>query len=192
MTSQPLRALVASSVLLAIYSGLQPADRTAPTAKPSVKLSDARRLALPKPLSGGPAQASLALNIRHPLSHGEFVWDPEGAAAAPLWIRVDRSKQILSVFRGGIEIGTAVILYGAPGKPTPSGQFAVLSKHARYTSRTYDAEMPFALRLTHDGIFVHASVIRQGSATHGCIGLPEPFARLLFKEVKVGDQVVIV
>ena len=51
--------------------------------------------------------------------------------------------------------------------------------------------MPFMLRLTWDGIAIHASNVRGGSATHGCIGVPPDFAELLFKEVKIGDQVSI-
>ena len=43
--------------------------------------------------------------------------------AGRLWIRVDREAQLISVFRGQHEIGTAVIIYGATEKPTPSGTF---------------------------------------------------------------------
>jgi lipoprotein-anchoring transpeptidase ErfK/SrfK len=52
--------------------------------------------------------------------------------------------------------------------------------------------MPYTLRLTGDGVSIHASNVREGHATHGCIGLPEPFARKLFDQAKVGDAVVIV
>jgi lipoprotein-anchoring transpeptidase ErfK/SrfK len=34
--------------------------------------------------------------------------------------------------------------------------------------------------------------VRWGAATHGCIGLPLEFARRLFEQAKVGDEVVIV
>jgi lipoprotein-anchoring transpeptidase ErfK/SrfK len=52
--------------------------------------------------------------------------------------------------------------------------------------------MPFTLRLTDDGVSIHASTVRWGAATHGCIGVPLPFAERLFAASKIGDEVVIV
>ena len=46
---------------------------------------------------------------------------------------------------------------GADGKETPLGDFPILQKAADYHSRTYDAAMPFMLRLTADGVAIHAS-----------------------------------
>lgn len=45
-------------------------------------------------------------------------------------------------------------------------------------------------RLTY-GVAIHGSDVRWGSATHGCIGVPTPFARKLFNVAKLGDLVVI-
>ena len=53
------------------------------------------------------------------------------------------------MFRSGHEIGTAVILYGADGLPTPTGKFPILAKLKDHRSITYDnAPMPYTLRLT--------------------------------------------
>jgi lipoprotein-anchoring transpeptidase ErfK/SrfK len=52
--------------------------------------------------------------------------------------------------------------------------------------------MPFMLRLTGDGIAIHASDVRKGSVTHGCIGIPLTFARLLYGQMGIGDQVAII
>jgi lipoprotein-anchoring transpeptidase ErfK/SrfK len=106
-------------------------------------------------------------------------------------VRVDLARQLISVFRGGHEIGTAVILYGGDGKATPRGDFEILQKAADYHSRTYDAAMPFMLRLTADGVAIHASEVSEGFATHGCVGVPEGFARRLFAVAKLGDRVSI-
>jgi lipoprotein-anchoring transpeptidase ErfK/SrfK len=51
--------------------------------------------------------------------------------------------------------------------------------------------MPYTLRLTNDGVSVHGSDVRWGTATHGCIGLPNEFARKLFDAVQVGQPVDI-
>jgi len=131
------------------------------------------------------------LNITRPMRYGGYVWDEQGIPQGPLLIRVDLARQILSVFRDGHEIGSAVILYGTDGKPTPTGSFPILQKAADYHSRTYDAPMPYMLRLTDDGVAIHGSDVRTGFATHGCIGVPVAFARRLFEQARKGDIVVI-
>ena len=131
------------------------------------------------------------LNITRPMQFGDFVWDENHIPAGPLWVRIDLSRQILSVFRDGHEIGATVILYGAGGKPTPTGNFTILEKNPDYYSRSYDAPMPYMLRLTKDGVAIHGSNVRKGWATHGCIGVPLGFARLLFAAARKGDPVVI-
>lgn len=129
--------------------------------------------------------------IDEPLRHGEFRWRDEGVPAGETWVRIDLKSQILSVFRAGHEIGTAVILYGAQSKQTPPGTYPILAKLRQHRSSIYDADMPFTLRLTGDGIAVHASNVRWGAATHGCIGVPPLFAEKLFDSVKVRDDVVV-
>jgi hypothetical protein len=131
------------------------------------------------------------LNVNRALTFGDYVWDAAGIAPGPVWVRIDLSRQLLSVFRGGDEIGTAVIIYGANDHPTPTGLFHILQKSQYYYSKTYDAPMPFALRLTDDGVAMHASSVRERKATHGCIGLPLDFARLLYAATSQGDQVQI-
>jgi lipoprotein-anchoring transpeptidase ErfK/SrfK len=135
---------------------------------------------------------STVLNVPARMSYGEFRWDEKGVPAGPTWIRVDLQSQILSVFRGGHEIGTAVILYGADGMPTPTGKFPILAKFKDHQSQTYDAAMPYTLRLTRDGVSIHGSNVRWGYATHGCVGVPTAFAAKLFNAAAVGDEVLVV
>jgi hypothetical protein len=133
------------------------------------------------------------LDVRSAMTYGQFVWNDKGVPAGPAWIRVDLHAQLMSVFRSGHEIGTAVILYGADGLPTPTGKFPILAKLKDHRSITYDnAPMPYTLRLTRDGVSIHGSNVRWGFATHGCIGIPKAFAAKLFDVVKVGDEVLIV
>lgn len=132
------------------------------------------------------------LNVRRPLRYGDYAWNDRGVPDGPAWVRVDLGRQTLSLFRAGHEIGTALILYGTDGKPTPHGVFPILERARSHRSTLYDAEMPFMLRLTGDGVAVHASDVRYGRATHGCIGVPPAFARLLFDQVKRGDPVAII
>ena len=131
------------------------------------------------------------LNITGPMHFGNFVWDEDRIPAGPVWVRIDLGRQLLSVFRSGHEIGSAVILYGTDRKPTPTGSFTVLEKNPHYYSRSYNAPMPYMLRLTNDGVAIHGSNVREGWASHGCIGVPLDFARLLFAVASKGDLVVI-
>jgi hypothetical protein len=133
------------------------------------------------------------LDVRERMSYGDFRWDEKGVPAGPAWVRVDLHSQLISVFRSGHEIGTAVILYGTDGLPTPTGKFPILAKLKDHRSITYDnAPMPYTLRLTPDGVSIHGSNVRWGFATHGCIGVPTAFAAKLFNAVKTGDEVLIV
>lgn len=133
---------------------------------------------------------SVLSSIR-PLRFGDYLWDDGGIPKGEAWIRIDLAHQTLSVFRAGHEIGSTVIIYGTDGKPTPSGVFRILERAKQHQSSLYDAAMPFMLRLTPDGVAIHASAVREGSATHGCIGIPIGFARLLFDQIKRGDAVAI-
>jgi len=133
-----------------------------------------------------------ALTLAGPLKHGDYVWNEAGAPPGPMLITVDLAAQTLSVFRAGHEIGVAVILYGDDDKPTPLGSFAITEKDADHVSNLYeDAPMPYMLRLTSDGISIHGATVDPEWATNGCVGVPVPFARLLFDQVKLGDRVII-
>lgn len=132
------------------------------------------------------------LNIDQRMKFGDYVWRDVDVPPGPVWVRVDLGRQMLSVFRGGHEIGSAVILYGTDGKSTPTGVFPILAKAREHRSNLYEADMPFMLRLTNDGVAIHASAVRRGSATHGCIGVPITFAERLFEAVGRGDRVAII
>lgn len=133
------------------------------------------------------------LDVQDRMQFGDYRWDDRGVPAGPAWVRVDLKSQLISVFRAGHEIGTAVILYGTDGLPTPTGRFPILAKYKDHRSITYDnAPMPYTLRLTRDGVSIHGSNVRYGFATHGCIGVPVAFAAKLFAAVRTGDEVLIV
>lgn len=140
---------------------------------------------------GGDLPIHSLLNIGTRLRYGQFVWNERDVPAGQIWIRVDLRRQLMSVFRGGDEIGSTVILYGADKKPTPRGRFPVLARLKDHRSSLYNAAMPYTLRLTGDGVAIHGSNVRRGAATHGCIGVPTAFAAHLFEVVQVGDIVTI-
>src|SRR3982750_3278585 len=202
-----MNKLLAATLPLLLIAG---AAATALALRGQEQVSAAPRLQTPPPPAGriavAPAQLREAfaaglidrpiktiLDVRSPMTYGQFVWNDKGVPAGPAWIRVDLHAQLMSVFRSGHEIGTAVILYGADGLPTPTGKFPILAKLKDHRSITYDnAPMPYTLRLTADGVSIHGSNGRGGFATHGCVGVPTAFAARLFDVLNTGDEVLIV
>ncbi len=127
-----------------------------------------------------------------PLGPGDYLWEAAGVPAGQIRIVVDLEAETLYVYRAGVEIGRSYIIYGADDKPTPTGSFPILQKRVEHYSNLYDnAPMPYMLRLTWDGVAIHGSDVDYGNATHGCIGVPEEFAQLLFREARVGDRVIV-
>ena len=196
------RAFAAKLILAAVAIGVAAAATVPalrPAAAPPAPAMPAARatIALPEPRPRQMAQpAPDPLIVKRvldigPIKFGDFTWDDAGVPAGPLIVTVDLAAQTLSVFRDGYEIGATAILYGADDKPTPLGSFPILMKDAHHVSSLYGAPMPYTMRLTNDGVAVHGTEVAWGYATHGCIGVPTAFAKLLFREAKVGDRVII-
>lgn len=149
-----------------------------------------------------------------------FEWSGEGRAVSHMHINVDEQKA--RFFSGKHQIGWATVASGVRKFPTPVGDYKVLEKTADKKSNLYGkiysksgkiinsdakigrdpipeggrfegAKMSYYLRLTGDGIGLHAGPIpNPGSrASHGCIRLPRSFAPLLFASVAVGTPVTI-
>lgn len=132
------------------------------------------------------------LPINGPIKYGEWHWDEQDVAPGPIVITVDLDARVLSVFRGGFEIGATAVLLGTSEKPTPLGVFPIRWKKADHYSSIYDrAPMPFTQNLTDDGIAIHGTRVEKGYASHGCIGVPNEFGKKLFGVTRPGDKVVI-
>ena len=131
------------------------------------------------------------LPISGPIKYGQWAWDEDGVPPGPLVITVDLEARVLSVFRNGFEIGATAVLLGTQEKPTPTGVFPITQKDRDHVSNLYDAPMPYMMRLTDDGITIHATNVRNGFASHGCIGVPLDFAQKMFGEAHLGDKVYI-
>jgi len=150
-----------------------------------------------------------------------YQWYGDGRSVSHIEVNVDKQKAVF--YAGPHEIGWATVASGVRSNPTPTGRFAVSEKVADKRSNLYGkiynsrgklvrrnaergvhpipaggrfegAKMPYFLRLTNDGIGMHAGPIpRPGRpASHGCIRLPSGMAPVLFKHVAVGTPVSIV
>ena len=133
------------------------------------------------------------LPIKGPIRYGEWHWDDAGVPPGPLVITVDLHARVLSVFRGGYEIGAAAVMLGSPSHPTPTGTFPILTKERHNVSEQYNnAPMPWTMRLTWDGVAVHGgSSVERGYASHGCVAAPDEFVSKIYEIARVGDIVII-
>ncbi|MFX4086834.1 MULTISPECIES: L,D-transpeptidase [Sphingobium] len=126
------------------------------------------------------------------LKPGEYLWFPEVAPAGPVLLVVALKTQRAYVYRNGVPIGVSTISSGKEGYETPTGVFTILQKHVDHKSNLYDdAPMPFMQRLTWDGVALHAGNLPGYPASHGCIRLPEAFARLLYGVTRLGMTVLV-
>lgn len=131
------------------------------------------------------------LPISGPIKYGEWHWDEANVPAGPIVVTVDLEARVISIFRNGYEIGASAVLLGTQEKPTPTGVFPITEKKRHHISNLYDAPMPYMQRLTNDGISLHATEVAWGYASHGCIGMPEEFAKKVFETTQMGDKVYI-
>ncbi len=151
----------------------------------------------PAPAASTPAPADerfvikRILPISGPIKYGDWHWDEANVPAGPIVVTVDLEARVISIFRNGYEIGASAVLLGTEEKPTPTGVFPITEKKRHHVSNLYDAPMPYMQRLTDDGITLHATEVAWGYASHGCIGMPEAFAKKVFETTHVGDKVYI-
>jgi lipoprotein-anchoring transpeptidase ErfK/SrfK len=133
------------------------------------------------------------LPISGPIKYGEWHWDDAGVPDGPIVMTVDLEARVLSVFRGGYEIGAATVLVGTDEYPTPLGTFPILAKQRHNKSEKYgNAPMPWSMFLTSDGVAIHGGhVVENGYASHGCISAPDGFVEKIFAIAKPGDKVIV-
>lgn len=116
-----------------------------------------------------------------------------GTLEGPLQIIVSKDLQELKVYDGGVVVATSHVSTGKAGHSTPTGIFSILEKKRTHFSNLYDsAPMPFMQRLTWSGIALHASnSVPSYPASHGCVRLPNDFAKTLFSVTRRGGHVLI-
>ena len=150
-------------------------------------------LALTAPALGQGAKLSSPIDTDvAALKPGQFIWNGDLAPEGPMTVIVHIPTQRAYVYRNGIRIGVTTVSTGKDGHKTPTGIFTILQKNKDHRSSIYNnAPMPYMLRLTRGGVAIHGSPVEEDWVTHGCIGVPTAFARILFSHARVGDQVIV-
>lgn len=155
-----------------------------------------------------------------PAKAKRWEWKGDNRKITHIWVDVDSQKA--RFYEGTQQVGWTYVASGLKSHPTPVGHFAVIGKEKTKESNLYGkiynaegrvvvsdakrgrhqvpaggrfagAKMPYFLRLTGDGVGLHAGPIpRPGHpASHGCIRLPGPIAERLFTQVPIGTPVTI-
>lgn len=110
---------------------------------------------------------------------------------------VSISQQKAYLYRNGVRVAVSTVSTGKKGYDTPTGVFTILQKNKDHTSNRYTdsnnnpAAMPYMQRLTWDGIALHSGRLPGYPASHGCVRLPDGFARRLFAETELGMTVIV-
>ena len=145
-------------------------------------------------LARGPVKTDevIPLTGSEMLMPGQFEWQPDRSSQGDVSITVNLSLQMMEVYRGGVLIARSSISSGGYGHSTPNGSFNILGKEVMHYSNLYHhAPMPFMQRLTMEGVALHAGYLPGVPASHGCIRLPDAFARKLFEITSCGNPVTV-
>jgi lipoprotein-anchoring transpeptidase ErfK/SrfK len=118
--------------------------------------------------------------------------DVAGKAKGQLSIIVSIDKQHLTLYSDGIPIAHSRVSTGQPGHSTPTGVFSVIQKDRWHHSNLYgDAPMFYMQRITWSGVAMHQGIVPNYPASHGCIRLPEAFAKQLWGITRLGVRVIV-
>jgi len=132
------------------------------------------------------------LDAAERLKPGEYIWASDIAPQGPLLLIVSLATQRGTLYRNGVPIAITTVSTGKAGHETPTGIFTILQRDVDHRSSLYDdAPMPYMQRLTWGGVALHGGTLPGYPASHGCIRLPQAFARLLYGVTRLGMTVIV-
>lgn len=145
-------------------------------------------------------------------------WNGEDAHGSPK-IVVHLSEQKAYFYKGKHLVGESTISTGKPGFSTPPGHYSVLQKDKNHVSSEFGdyiddegnlvesnidvrkdpqphgahfdgARMPYFMRF-RSGYGMHAGYVPPYRASHGCIRLPEKWAKPFYENAEEGTPVIV-
>ncbi|MDX2241272.1 MAG: L,D-transpeptidase [Leptolyngbyaceae cyanobacterium bins.302] len=112
------------------------------------------------------------------------------------WIEIDLSSQRLYAWEGDRPVYAILISTGKAATPTPTGKFAIQSRHryARMQGYDYDVpDVPYTMYYS-GGYAIHGAYWHHRFGTpvsHGCTNVAVNHARWLFNWATIGTPVVV-
>ncbi len=126
------------------------------------------------------------------LAPGKYAWRDVPADAGDELVVISLGDQMAYLYRGNTLMAVTTISSGTDTNPTPTGIFTIHTKVPMHRSQKYEnAPMPFAQFIDQYGIALHAGDLPGRPASHGCVRLPNGFAKKLFSVTDVGTPVLI-
>jgi ankyrin repeat protein len=116
-----------------------------------------------------------------------------GGGPSPDQLRVEISLalQRVALVKNGVPVYRTQCSTGRQGYSTRSGNFVITNKERNHRSTIYHVEMPYFMRLSCLDFGMHAGIVPNYPASHGCIRLPEEAARKFFSEIPIGTLVTV-
>jgi ankyrin repeat protein len=134
-----------------------------------------------------------ALDIAAETGHWRSAQILLGGGPAPEKLRVEISlaSQRVAIVRNGVPVYRTRCSTGRAGYSTKKGEFVITNKERNHRSTIYHVNMPYFMRLSCLDFGMHAGVVPNYPASHGCIRLPRDAAEKLYSEVPVGTVVTV-
>jgi len=116
-----------------------------------------------------------------------------GGGPSPDQLRVEISLalQRVALVKNGVAVYRTQCSTGRQGYSTKTGDFVITNKERNHRSTIYHVEMPYFMRLSCLDFGMHAGIVPNHPASHGCIRLPADAARKFFSEIPIGTLVTV-
>ncbi len=116
-----------------------------------------------------------------------------GGGPSPDQLRIEISLvlQRVALVKNGVPVYRTQCSTGRQGYSTKTGEFVITNKERNHRSTIYHVEMPYFMRLSCLDFGMHAGLVPNYPASHGCIRLPEEAARKFFSEIPIGTLVTV-
>jgi ankyrin repeat protein len=134
-----------------------------------------------------------ALDIAAETGHWRCTQILLGSGPSPEQLRIEISlaSQRVALVKNGVPVFRTQCSTGRRGYSTRTGQFVITNKERNHRSTIYHVEMPYFMRLSCLDFGMHAGMVPNYPASHGCIRLPSEAARKFFSEIPIGTLVTV-
>jgi hypothetical protein len=106
-------------------------------------------------------------------------------------IEVYRDKGVILLVRKGKLKRAIHVSSGAPGYTTPSGSYSVFRKEIKSWSVPFSTWLPYASYFNQGIAFHEYPDVPAYPASHGCVRVPSPEAKFVYRYAKIGIAVIV-
>jgi lipoprotein-anchoring transpeptidase ErfK/SrfK len=130
----------------------------------------------------GPATSAALAKASPPNPHGD------GPSKR---IEVYRDKGVALLIKGGETVRAIHVSTGGPGNETPAGTFKVFRKEVRSWSVPFQTWLPYASYFNNGIAFHEYPDVPPYPASHGCVRVPAPEAKGVYRFAAIDTTVIV-